>query len=108
MQDRTVCSWCGAPNFGDRCHACGQVPTQQRSTAAPLRTLCHRLADLGQRMRRGDPLGPADRELVLEGAAEVMRLRGVVRVNALRAGHTHADADAVIYPETQETENGNA
>jgi ATP-dependent helicase YprA (DUF1998 family) len=67
----------------------------------PLRTICHRLADLGLRMRRGDALAPADRDLVLEAGADLMRLRGVVRVNALRAGRTHADVDAVIYPETQ-------
>lgn len=73
---------------------------------SPLRTICHRLADLGLRMRRGNVLAPADRDLVLEAGAELMRLRGVVRVNALRVGRTHAEVDAVIYPETQETQNG--
>jgi hypothetical protein len=31
--------------------------------------------------------------------AEIGRLRAIIRVNGLRAGATHAEIDAVIYPE---------
>lgn len=33
-----------------------------------------------------------------EAADEIGRLRTIVRVNALRAGFTHADVDAVLFP----------
>lgn len=65
-----------------------------------LRSLCHRLAGLGHHIKRMDS-GSADAALILEAAAEIMRLRGVVRVNAVRHGATHAEIDAVIYPEDE-------
>lgn len=61
------------------------------------RDLCHRLKALGQHIAKMDS-GSGDAALVLTAAAEIMRLRGALRVNGLRAGATHAEIDAVIYP----------
>jgi hypothetical protein len=67
---------------------------------APRRTLCHRLVALEAHIKRMDS-GSGDAKLISEAAAEIMRLRGVVRVNAIRTGATHADVDAVLYGEAQ-------
>lgn len=38
-----------------------------------------------------------------EAADEIERLRAAFRVNALRAGFTHADVDAVLFPVDKQT-----
>jgi hypothetical protein len=70
----------------------------------PRKTLGHRLEALGRHIKRMDS-GSGDAALILEAAAEIGRLRTVIRVNGMRAGATHAEIDAVIYP-PEEPANG--
>ena len=70
----------------------------------PRKTLGHRLDALGRHIKRLDS-GSADAALILEAAAEIMRLRGALRANGVRAGATHAEIDAVIYPPDEEHAN---
>jgi hypothetical protein len=67
-------------------------------------TLCLALEALGRHIKRMDS-GSADAALILDAAAEIMRLRGALRVNGVRAGATHWEIDAVIYPPEEEPAN---
>jgi hypothetical protein len=42
--------------------------------------------------------GSSDAALILQAADEIARLRTIIRVNGLRAGATHAEIDAVVFP----------
>lgn len=68
-----------------------------RTDLPPLRTLAHRLVALAGHIKRMDS-GSGDAALIMEAASEIMRLRGVVRMNAMRHGAMHSEIDAVIYP----------
>jgi hypothetical protein len=73
-------------------------PDDKIADLPPLRTLAHRLVALAVHIKRMDS-GSGDAALMIEAASEIMRLRGIVRANAMRHGAMHPEVDAVIYPE---------